>query len=117
VDIRIIAATNKDLHEQIQKNQFRKDLFYRLNVIPIHVAPLNERKQDIKYLVEYFIQKYSEKYNKNIKRAADDTMDAILRYHWPGNIRELKNTIESASVIAENGYIDIVNSLFFSMNV
>jgi len=98
VDVRIIAATNKDLNEEIKTNLFRKDLFYRLNVIPINVPPLRERKEDIVFLVNYFLAKYADYYNKSIDSAASDTMDILLNYDWPGNIRELENTIEYAFI-------------------
>lgn len=98
VDVRIIAASNKNLNDEIKKNLFRKDLYYRLNVIPIHVPPLIIRKDDIKSLVDHFIRKYSEKYGKKIKIAAPDTIDALLNYDWPGNIRELENAIEYAFI-------------------
>jgi len=93
-DVRIIAATNKDLTEEISKRKFREDLYYRLNVLPIHVPPLRERKEDIIHLTKYFIRKYAEKYSKNIDRVDDETMDIFLNYDWPGNIRELENSIE-----------------------
>lgn len=93
-DIRLIAATNKDLTEEIFKKRFREDLYYRLNVLPIHVPPLRERKEDIIHLTNFFIKKYAEKYSKNIERVDDETMDIFLNYDWPGNIRELENSIE-----------------------
>lgn len=96
VDVRIIAATNKKLEEEIRSRKFREDLYYRLNVIPIKVPPLREHKEDLILLVEHFIKKYSKKYNKKIDRVPPDTMDLLMNYNWPGNIRELENTIEYA---------------------
>ncbi|MBU0474054.1 MAG: sigma 54-interacting transcriptional regulator [Bacteroidetes bacterium] len=93
-DIRIIAATNKNLLDEISKNMFREDLFYRLNVVPLFVPSLRERKEDIIYLTKYFIEKFNEKYGKNIEYADNDTMDILMNYDWPGNIRELENCIE-----------------------
>ncbi len=98
INVRIIAASNKDLHQEINKRLFRKDLYYRLNVIPINVSPLNERKDDIILLVDHFIRKYADKYDKKIKIAADDTVTALLQYDWPGNVRELENAIEYAFI-------------------
>lgn len=98
VNVRIITASNKNLNIEINKNLFRKDLYYRLNVIPIYVSPLKERKEDIYSLIDHFIGKYADKYQKNIKKAAPDTVAALLRYDWPGNIRELENAIEYAFI-------------------
>ncbi len=93
-DIRIIAATNKNLIEEISKNTFREDLYYRLNVIPIHAPPLREKKDDLVHLTKYFINKFSEKYNKNIDHLDDESMEILFNYDWPGNVRELENCIE-----------------------
>lgn len=93
-DIRLIAATNKDLHKEIAQKRFREDLYYRLKIIPIYLPPLRERKEDIIHLTNFFIKKYAEKYNKKIDRVDDETMDIFLNYNWPGNIRELENAIE-----------------------
>ncbi len=94
VDVRVIAATNKNLTEAIANNTFRKDLFYRLNVIPIEVPPLRDRKEDIPYLILHFISKLSPKYGKMITEIDDEALDLLMKYNWPGNIRELENTIE-----------------------
>ena len=96
VNVRIIAATNKDLRKEMLAGRFREDLFYRLNVIPIHVPPLRYRKSDIPHLVQYFIQKYSLLTGKKIKEIDDEAMDLLIAYDWPGNVRELENTIEYA---------------------
>jgi len=97
-DCRIIAATNKDLEQEIKEGRFREDLFYRLNVIPIKVPPLRERKEDIPLLVEHFLRKYTEENQKFVKGVDRRAMDALVKYSWPGNIRELENTIERAVV-------------------
>ena len=102
VDVRVIAATNKNLEQALESGQFRQDLYYRLNVIPIHVPPLRERLDDIPYLVKHFIHKFSLLYNKNIHEIDDDSMDILLRYNWPGNVRELENTIEYAFARTKN---------------
>ena len=86
-DVRIIAATNKNLIDEISKNKFREDLFYRLNVVPLYVPSLRERKEDIIYLTKYFIEKFNEKYGKNIEYADNDSMDILMNYDWPGNIK------------------------------
>ncbi len=100
VDVRIIAATNRDLSEMINKGEFRQDLFYRLNVFPVHVPPLRDRKDDIPLLVEHFVEVYSKKMNKSIKKISKNTLNKLMAYNWPGNIRELENIIERAVVIS-----------------
>jgi len=94
VDARVIAATNKDLEEEIGKGNFREDLFYRLNVIPFFVPPLRERKEDIPLLARHFLKEFSGAYSRRPKEIADDAVDALTRYSWPGNVRELRNVIE-----------------------
>src|SRR5690349_16134961 len=101
-DVRIIAATNRDLRAAIAAGTFRADLFYRLNVFPVEVPPLRQRKEDIPMLVEYFVKRYAEKSGKEIYKIDKNTMDLCLAYPWPGNIRELQNIIER-SVILCNG--------------
>ena len=102
VDVRIIAATNRDLKEMIRLGQFREDLYYRLNVFPIHNIPLRARKEDIPVLAQFFLEKYSAKAGKNFRRLSKKTIEALMDYNFPGNIRELENLIERA-VIVENG--------------
>jgi len=94
VDSRVIAATNKDLEEEISKGNFREDLFYRLNVIPFYVPPLRDRKEDIPQLTRYFLREFSNKYDRRQKEMSDEALDALVRYSWPGNVRELRNLIE-----------------------
>ena len=93
-DARVIAATNKDLEDEISKGNFREDLFYRLNVIPFYVPPLRERKEDIQQLARHFLKEFSQTYNRRPKDISDDALDALTRYTWPGNVRELRNLIE-----------------------
>ncbi len=107
VDVRIIAATNKELEEEIQKGNFREDLFFRLNVIPIHVAPLRERKSDIPLLVEYFLKNYGRQYGQKKKRVSKSTLRILMEYDWPGNVRELKNTIERFVIMNSSEVIDV----------
>jgi DNA-binding NtrC family response regulator len=99
-DIRLIAATNKNLDEQIKKGLFREDLYYRLNVIEVEIPPLRERKEDIEVLARHFVQKYSRENGKKITEITGDAMDSLIAYLWPGNIRELRNVIERAVVLA-----------------
>lgn len=94
VDVRVIAATNIHIENAIKKGAFREDLYYRLNVIPIEIPPLRERKEDIPYLIEHFLEKYALIYKKDAKELSDATMDLLLTYNWPGNVRELENIIE-----------------------
>ncbi len=94
VDVRVIAATNKDLDEEISKGNFREDLFYRLNVIPFHVPPLRERKEDIPQLTRHFLREFSSAYSRRPKEVSDDAVETLMRYVWPGNVRELRNVIE-----------------------
>ncbi len=96
VNVRILAATNKDLHQAMRSRHFREDLYYRLNVIPVHVPPLRERVEDIPYLIRHFIEKFSLFYPSPIEDVDDETLDLFISYHWPGNIRELENAIEYA---------------------
>ena len=106
LDVRIIAATNKDLRKMINENKFREDLYYRLNVIPIEIAPLRERKEDIKELVFYFIHYYRKLFGKNFTRIEDDTMEKLMSYPWHGNVRELENTVEFMVNMMELGIIN-----------
>ena len=98
-DVRIIAATNRDLAAAIAAGTFRADLFYRLNVFPIHVPPLRNRKEDIPMLVEYFVKRYAEKARKQISKIDKNTLKLCQSYHWPGNIRELQNIIERSVIL------------------
>ncbi|RMG69474.1 MAG: sigma-54-dependent Fis family transcriptional regulator [Nitrospirae bacterium] len=106
-DCRIIAATNKNLEQEIKEGRFREDLFYRLNVIPIKVPPLRERKEDIPLLVEHFLRKYSEENQKFVKAVDPKALEALVKYSWPGNIRELENTIERAVVFTRTETITL----------
>lgn len=105
VDVRIISATNVELDKAVKKGLFREDLFYRLNVIPIHLPPLKDRAEDIPLLVAHFIKKYNEKTKKNIKGLASGVMDCLAAHDWPGNIRELENVIERAVTLTDGDYI------------
>jgi len=100
VDVRVVAATNRDLPRMVANREFRSDLYYRLNVFPVVVPHLRERREDIPTLVRYFAQKYARRLNKRIETIPAETMDALTRYYWPGNIRELENLIERAAIIS-----------------
>ena len=99
VDVRVIAATNKDLEEEISKGNFREDLFYRLNVIPFYVPPLRERKEDIPMLARHFLKEFSAAYSRRSKEITDDAIDTLMRYPWPGNVRELRNVVERVVIM------------------
>jgi transcriptional regulator with PAS, ATPase and Fis domain len=99
MDVRLIAATNRNLEEMIKQGTFREDLFYRLNVIPIYLPPLRERKDDISKLVSHFISKFNYLHKKRIVEVTPQAMEVLIHYNWPGNIRELENVIEHAFVI------------------
>lgn len=107
VNVRIIAATNRNLEEMIKKGEFREDLFYRLNVLPIFLPPLRERKDDIEALAYYFIEKFNQVHRKNIKKITPQAMQLLKNYNWPGNIRELENVIEHAFVIENSNEITV----------
>ena len=101
-NVRLIAATNKDLAQLVAQNQFRRDLYYRLNVFPISIPPLRRRSEDIPLLVTHFVARYAERMNRQIEKIPDDVMEALIGQPWPGNVRELENFIER-SVILTNG--------------
>jgi formate hydrogenlyase transcriptional activator len=100
VDVRVVAATNVDLSKLVAERAFRSDLYYRLNVFPIHVPALRERREDIPLLVRYFVQKFSRRQNKIVQYVPADAMDALVNYGWPGNVRELENFIERAVLLS-----------------
>ncbi|MBN2365709.1 MAG: sigma-54-dependent Fis family transcriptional regulator [Calditrichaeota bacterium] len=106
VNVRLIAASNKNLENAMEKGLFREDLYYRLNVIPIFIPPLRERPEDIGPLTDYFLKKYAAKNNKEISGITPEAMDILLQYHWPGNIRELENSLENAIVMTESSIIN-----------
>ena len=109
LDIRIIVATNKDLEEATKNGSFRKDLFYRLNVIRIHVPPLRERKEDIPLLINHFVNRYSSKLKKQPPEISGDAMELLMDYLWPGNVRELENVIERAVSLAKGNQLTIAD--------
>jgi len=100
VDVRVVAATNKDLKKEVREGRFRQDLYYRLNVIPIHLPPLRDRRRDITLLVNHFLEKYNLENGRNVNKISPEAVDRLLRYSWPGNVRELENCIERAVVMS-----------------
>ena len=106
VDVRIIAATNKDLLQEVKKGNFREDLYYRLNVIPIHLALLNERRNDIPLLARHFLSRFAKEQGKEIEDFSPEAMRLLLDHSWPGNVRELENTVEHATVLAKGFRIE-----------
>jgi len=109
VDVRVIAATMKDLQSEVRGGRFREDLFYRLNVLPVQLPPLRDRREDIPALVEHFVARYGAKHahaGMHVEGVAPDAMELLLSYAWPGNVRELENTIERAMVLCEGTRIE-----------
>jgi two-component system response regulator AtoC len=109
IDVRIVAATVKDLSKEVNEGRFREDLFYRLHVLPIHIPPLRERKEDIPLLIQHFIGKYNQAMNKNVGDIDHKAMETLMNYKWHGNVRELENTIERAIVLSETNNIELEN--------
>ncbi|HOR94532.1 MAG TPA: sigma-54 dependent transcriptional regulator [Spirochaetota bacterium] len=107
VDVRVIAATNVDVKEAIEQGRFREDLYYRLNVIPIYVPPLSERKDDIPLLVDYFLEKFAREHGLGVKQMSDSAMHFMVNYAWPGNVRELKNVIERLTIMVPSEVIEL----------
>jgi two-component system response regulator PilR (NtrC family) len=107
IDVRLIASTNRDLVKEVEEGHFRRDLFYRLNVIEINLPPLSERKQDIPLLVEHFVEKYKKELRKNIKGVTNDVTHALMNHEWKGEIRELENIIERAAIFCKGDFITI----------
>ena len=109
VDIRLVAATNRNLEKAVQENSFREDLYYRLNVFPVYLPPLRERRTDILLLAEYFLDKFNGENNKNIERISTSAIDLLIQYHWPGNVRELQNCMERAVIICDENTIKAIH--------
>jgi DNA-binding NtrC family response regulator len=101
VDVRVIAATNRNLRDDVKEGRFREDLFYRLNVLPINLPPLRERADDIPQLVSFYVDAYSAEFKKRVRAVAPDVMQQLQKYAWPGNIRELRNAVERAMLLAD----------------
>ena len=105
IDIRLIAATNKDLEREVQEGRFREDLYYRLNVVPIFIPALRERKEDLPFLIQHFLEKANRENNKQVKRISDEAWEYIMNYSWPGNVREVENAVERAVIMCQDEVI------------
>ncbi|MBI5078665.1 sigma 54-interacting transcriptional regulator, partial [Candidatus Saganbacteria bacterium] len=105
VDVRIISATNLDFKQAIEEGKFRHDLYYRLNIIPLHLPPLRERKGDIPLFIHYFLNKFNKELNKKVKKISEEAKQALINYAWPGNVRELQNLLERLVVLADGNSI------------
>ena len=106
-NVRIIAATHRDLEEAVQQGKFREDLYYRLAVFPIHIPPLRERTEDIPLMVQFFVHEFAEKMGKRIRNIPRKTIEALQRYSWPGNVRELRNVIERAVIVSSGDTLNV----------
>jgi transcriptional regulator with PAS, ATPase and Fis domain len=107
VDVRVVAATNKDLREKVKRGEFRSDLYYRLKVVEIHLPPLRERKEDIPLLEQHFLDKFNKTFGKEISSITDDVRHLLMDYAWPGNVRELEHTFEHAFIVCNQGVITV----------
>jgi DNA-binding NtrC family response regulator len=116
VDVRILAATNENLADGVRKGKFREDLFYRLSVVPIHLPPLRERREDVPLLVEHFLHKYNKRAKKSIENVSSRAVKALAEYDWPGNIRELENTIERAVVLSKGDGIELEDLMYHGIS-
>ncbi|MBA4501487.1 sigma-54-dependent Fis family transcriptional regulator [Marinobacterium marinum] len=116
IDIRIVAAANEDLEQAVSDGKFRADLFYRLNVYPVHIPPLRERIEDIPLLINHFLKKYHTLYNKHTQGVSDKAMQALMHYKWPGNIRELENMIERGVILTDNSHTIDLDAFFPSLS-
>ncbi|MCH7912553.1 MAG: sigma-54-dependent Fis family transcriptional regulator, partial [Deltaproteobacteria bacterium] len=114
VDVRIIVAAKNDLKEEVRKGLFREDLFYRIHVIPIHLPPLRDRKEDIPYLTEHFLKKFNKQMKKEVRALTPQAMQRLMLYDWPGNIRELENTVEYAVAMTQQ---DVITELILPTKI
>jgi len=106
-DVRLIAATNRDLHRAVQEGTFREDLFYRLNVFPVDLPPLRERSGDVPLLVRFFVEKYAVRVDRHVDTITPETLERLVAYRWPGNVRELQNLVERALILATDSELRI----------
>lgn len=111
VDVRVIAATNRDLEQDLRSGRFRKDLYYRLQVFPISVPPLRDRREDIPLLVRFFVDRFARKSGRTIDTVPVESMEALQRYSWPGNVRELQNVIERAVINTRGSILRLMDTL------
>jgi len=116
IDVRLITATNKDLRAEVEAGRFREDLFYRISVVPIHIRPLREHKSDILPIAEYYLEIYKKKHQSTVKSLSQEAKQSLLSYHWPGNIRELKNTIERLCVLCDHKIVTLSDILYYGQS-
>ncbi len=116
IDVRLITATNKDLRAEVDAGNFREDLFYRISVVPIHINPLREHKTDILPIAEYYLEIYKKKHQSMVKYLSQEAKKSLLSYHWPGNIRELKNTIERLCVLCDHKAVTLSDILYYGQS-
>ncbi len=105
VDVRVITTSNRDMREQVKSGKFREDLFYRLNVLPVHMPPLRERKEDIPLLLDFFLERYNRQAGKQVEKVDEKALEILMNYHWPGNVRELENYVERAVVVSKKNVL------------
>ena len=109
VDVRVIATSNRDLKDLVRQGKFREDLFYRLNVLPIHMPPLRERKEDIPLLIQFFLDRYNQQAGKKVEKVDEKALEVLINYHWPGNVRELENYMERAVVVSKKAVLTLAD--------
>ena len=116
IDVRLIAATNKDIRAEIEAGRFREDLFYRISVVPLHIKPLREHKTDILPVARHYLDIFAEKYESKVRRLSEEAMKSLVSYRWPGNVRELKNTIERLCVLSDHDVVDLSDIFYYGQN-
>ncbi|MBE9547479.1 MAG: sigma-54-dependent Fis family transcriptional regulator [Proteobacteria bacterium] len=116
VDVRLIAATNKDIRTEVESGKFREDLFYRISVVPIDIKPLREHKSDILPIALHYLDIYKKKHNSKVQRLSEEAKKSLISYNWPGNVRELKNTMERLCVLCENDIVNLSDILYYGQN-
>lgn len=116
IDVRLIAATNKDIRLEIDAGRFREDLFYRISVVPLNIKPLREHKSDILPIAQHYLDIFIEKYESKVRRLSDEAMKSLVSYRWPGNVRELKNTIERLCVLCDHEVVDLSDIFYYGQN-
>ena len=116
VDVRLIAATNKDVREEVESGKFREDLFYRISVVPVDIKPLREHKSDILPIAQHYLDIYIKKHNSKVRRLSEEAKKSLISYNWPGNVRELINTMERLCVLCENETVSLSDILYYGQN-
>ncbi len=116
VDVRLIAATNKDIRAEVESGKFREDLFYRISVVPIDIKPLREHKSDILPIAQHYLNIYKKRHNSKVQRLSEEAKKSLISYNWPGNVRELKNTMERLCVLCENDVVNLSDILYYEQN-